>query len=495
MSKSLHYAIDSEPAVSKATSDRTEIVLKDTDDDRGLQTESGGAECAKANDRTSTRSHDNDARKLSNEGNFCRATSATFTIKNEGEAQLKVPDSNPSYEIASQHFDTDDSGVKSDCVSSSTVLDETIIVTTQSIFKHVSDEQPLVDSFVSTEDHDGTISNRIFEVTTENATTQEIKLDEYSDDGLQPPPSENLKEDSDGRSQNDSKHVDRLPPNHSRDGMFSESDALDELKCFTLPNLLNDNHHNDTQSPANAENFYLFDTDRNAVNDECSESLSTSYYSCLGESSENGRSENESSNLSFRTAMILGNESMEREIMEKGSTYIRSESDFLTCREHDESSSQIFDITSHMDDQSTNDLSHSFCSYYTCANILSVVATKEGVSTNTGAVEENQRKNRPMHWPNLVVGVTFLIVLPLAAGVFFTIRRKDPEAYVPKIQNETNGNAFREIRSDAPSESPLVLRTGNFSELSQYPSASPTKPMDRNIFLLRGPPKKKKKPP
>jgi hypothetical protein len=358
MLQSSHHGIG--PAVSTLTIDSIEKCLIDSDEEMKLRTEPGGSDFPTTHDATLPCLQDD-------------TTNATLSLEHERESQQNLLQSSSPIEITRPQFDADNSATYNEHVSLSSHLNEDVSLISQS-------NKPQVDDCASRAEHD--CITRIVKVINRNDSTQDRapgeETQEYNKEKeLQLPLFD----------QKDSNRVFQL--------LF---EASHDVKCNEI----------DTLGEHERENVLRMKADRNTdmIDAESSASLSTAFYSCLGESFGNGISERESSTVSFHTAMISGSDSM----MGKGSTLKSAERDFLTCREHGESSSHTFDITSRLEEQSTSELSNSFCSYYTCGNIPLDLAVNICVeSTLKGALKESRQVGQKMNWLKILQGPLSLL--------------------------------------------------------------------------------------
>jgi hypothetical protein len=304
------------------------------------------------------------------------------------------------------------------------------------------------------------------------------------------------------------------------DQQIRDAGGIDGSEGVTIQN-----QKNNSEISENIENEFICESNSSCrlnhdkSGEEYSESPSTSFYSCRGELSEQDSCGNKSSIASFHTAIRVG-----AELSEKDASSERTGLDFLTCRNCDDTSSHPFDLSSRMDDRSANDLSDSMCTYYTCRKfneqgLLSIL--KGGNKTSNMEIEFEvpldvvtrggtqsvsiERKTKPALQTRqklllsfFVTGIVLLIVLSTTAGILLKTRQMDHKVNVnAQLLNGTVSTIVPiGISTEQPSESPMTLTIGNFSELSPYPTAAPliqsSAPYDENIFSLRRPPKKKK---
>jgi hypothetical protein len=303
------------------------------------------------------------------------------------------------------------------------------------------------------------------------------------------------------------------------DQQIRDAGGIDGSEGVTIQNQKN------SEISENIENEFICESNSSCrlihdkSGEEYSESPSTSFYSCRGDLSEQDSFGNKSSIASFHTAIRVG-----AELSEKDASSERTGLDFLTCRNCDDTSSHLFDLSSRLDDRSANDLSDSMCTYYTCRKfneqgLLSIL--KGGNKTSNTEIEFEvpldvvtrggtqpvsiERKTKPalqirqkVLLSFFVTGVVLLIVLSTTAGILLKTRQMDHKVNVnaPLLNGTVSTIVPIGISTEQPSESPMTSTIGNFSELSPYPTVAPliqsSAPYNENIFSLRRPPKKKK---
>ena len=257
------------------------------------------------------------------------------------------------------------------------------------------------------------------------------------------------------------------------------------------------------------------------INDEHSESLTESFYSCRDGASA---SDNMTSDVSFHTALDNQFSSTNISISQSANNI----DDFLSCRSGEEPSSHLFDLSSSRIDGLQSEQDSSLQSYHTCRKfnrqgLISIlkkggvdnectpgknfripldILIKEGINSSSSIKSmKNNRRNKYLCCTGLIV----LTVLTATAGIVLITnqrpRNTNSEGQNEKgyIQNNTitvTTLAPHIVPSHAPTRGPAILTVSTDMLVSIYPSCAPsiqpTTPRHHDNVFLR--PTKKKSP-
>lgn len=263
---------------------------------------------------------------------------------------------------------------------------------------------------------------------------------------------------------------------------------------------------------------------------------SDSFLSCREESSDHAMSDDDrSSNASFHTAL----HSEAAASQEDASSDFNVE-DFMTCQDRNDLSYQQDLSSMHSDD----DTSFHSCRRFNEQGLRSVLAVPtyksadpdarfniplhvvaKGIkdfSSSSSSKQQNRRKEehrRRRIWLPLVIALVVLLICATVAGVLLALSRKkghdednktaqtfpaegDTEVQILVTKAPAGGGIRGVSPSAAPSESPslqnLVFETGNFTQVTEFPTAAPTanasEPRNNTYILPSATPAPKKKP-